>query len=93
SSFPLHEGSTNAMVTNRKLKENGYGQSGGMKNLGSDNLNLEDYRPVDPVPSSKAASRARPIEHGTHPVSKPDSQTNLVDVVKVNTLNTTLLSH
>lgn len=28
-------------------------------------INLEDYRPMDPVPSSKASVRPGPIQHGT----------------------------
>lgn len=29
------------------------------------NLNLDDYHPIDPVPSSKASIKPGPIEHGT----------------------------
>lgn len=29
------------------------------------NASLEDYRPIDPVPSSKASVRPGPIQHGT----------------------------
>ncbi|XP_015072956.1 uncharacterized protein LOC107017198 [Solanum pennellii] len=28
-------------------------------------INLEDYRPIDPAPSSKASVRPGPIQHGT----------------------------
>ncbi|KAM3289633.1 putative protein isoform X1 [Capsicum chacoense] len=55
-------------IRNRKLQVillqgNGYGPS---TNEGdSSNFGLEDYRPIDPVPSSKASVRAGPIEHGT----------------------------
>ncbi|KAF5740624.1 hypothetical protein HS088_TW11G00701 [Tripterygium wilfordii] len=28
-------------------------------------MNLDDYHPIDPVPSSKASIRPGPIEHGT----------------------------
>ncbi|KAL1546898.1 hypothetical protein AAHA92_23435 [Salvia divinorum] len=28
-------------------------------------FNLEDYRPIDPVPNSKASIRHGPIQHGT----------------------------
>lgn len=31
----------------------------------SGHVNLEDYRPIDPVPSSKASIRPGPIQHGT----------------------------
>lgn len=47
-----------------KLQEDGY-------NLGTDkksnagNVNLDDYHPIDPVPSSKTSVRPGPIEHGT----------------------------
>ncbi|KAK6115788.1 hypothetical protein DH2020_008057 [Rehmannia glutinosa] len=30
-----------------------------------DAVNLEDYRPIDPVPSSTASIRPGPIQHGT----------------------------
>ncbi|MCD9637710.1 hypothetical protein HAX54_021147 [Datura stramonium] len=50
-------------IRSRKLQGKGYGPS---TNEGdSRNLNLEDYRPIDPAPSSKASIRAGPIEHGT----------------------------
>lgn len=32
---------------------------------GTDHYVLEDYRPVDPSPSSKASIRPGPIQHGT----------------------------
>lgn len=28
-------------------------------------MNVEDYNPIDPVPSSKASIKPGPIEHGT----------------------------
>lgn len=28
-------------------------------------VSLEDYRPIDPVPSSKASIRPGPVQHGT----------------------------
>lgn len=52
--------------TNRKLKENRLGQSNcteKKRDLGS--TNLEDYRPFDPSPSSRACIQPKPIEHGT----------------------------
>ncbi|XP_028092577.1 uncharacterized protein LOC114292750 [Camellia sinensis] len=51
------------MARNRKLKENGYASSTDKSNAGS--VNLEDYNPIDPVPSSKASLRPGPIQHGT----------------------------
>ncbi|RZC44533.1 hypothetical protein C5167_037490 [Papaver somniferum] len=30
----------------------------------SENVNLEDYSPIDPVPTSKAAIKSAPIQHG-----------------------------
>lgn len=30
-----------------------------------DHIGLEDYRPIDPVPSSKATIRPKPIQHGS----------------------------
>lgn len=46
-------------------------QVGYEHNLGTDkkiisgNVNLEDYHPIDPVPSSKASIKPGPIQHGT----------------------------
>jgi hypothetical protein len=64
----------------KKKQENG-------KNPGSDKksdvgkVNLDDYRPIDPVPSSKASIRPGPIQHGTPlmpyiPRPSPPSQPN-----------------
>ncbi|GAB4852304.1 hypothetical protein Ancab_016496 [Ancistrocladus abbreviatus] len=50
-------------VTGRKLKENGL-HSGSHKNGYGGDLELEDYRAIDPVPISKAV-RPGPIQHGT----------------------------
>ncbi|XP_021284900.1 uncharacterized protein LOC110417044 [Herrania umbratica] len=47
--------------TSRKLKGNGCNLSNEKKS----NVDLEDYRPIDPVPSSKAAIKPGPIEHGS----------------------------
>ncbi|OIT03367.1 PREDICTED: uncharacterized protein LOC109225467 isoform X2 [Nicotiana attenuata] len=50
-------------IRSRKLQGNGFGPS---TNEGdSSNLDLEDYRPIDPVPSTKASIRPGPVEHGT----------------------------
>ncbi|KAL3732962.1 hypothetical protein ACJRO7_022479 [Eucalyptus globulus] len=48
----------------RKLKEDWHIPSTHAKeNTGK--ANLEDYGPIDPVPSSKASIRPGPIDHGT----------------------------
>ncbi|PSS31477.1 Unconventional myosin-VIIb like [Actinidia chinensis var. chinensis] len=58
-----HFGEAMSVVArNRKLKENGFASST-TSDMGS--VNLEDYRPIDPVPSSKASIRPGPIQHGT----------------------------
>ena len=47
-----------------KLQESGY-------NFGTDkesqvgNINLDDYHPIDPAPTTKTSIRPGPIEHGT----------------------------
>lgn len=35
------------------------------KTIVAGNVNLEDYHPIDPVPSSKASLKPGPIQHGT----------------------------
>lgn len=50
-------GSDDENNSNSKAGENGGG--------GGSVVNLEDYRPIDPVPSSKASIRPGPIQHGT----------------------------
>ncbi|GMN34950.1 hypothetical protein TIFTF001_005016 [Ficus carica] len=78
------DGSTH--VISRKLKETSYKPNIKENNKrGSDNVNLEDYHPIDPVPSSKASVKPGPIEHGApiipyipkpsppdHPIPKRD---------------------
>ncbi|XVE70178.1 hypothetical protein DITRI_Ditri10aG0051600 [Diplodiscus trichospermus] len=54
-------GDGSSIGTSRKLKENGYNPSNGTKS----NVDLEDYHPIDPVPSSKASIKPGPIEHGS----------------------------
>ncbi|XP_006362062.2 uncharacterized protein [Solanum tuberosum] len=49
-------------IKSRKLQVNGYGAS---RFDDAGKINLEDYRPIDPVPSSKASVRPGPIQHGT----------------------------
>ncbi|CAA2988796.1 uncharacterized protein LOC111391075 isoform X2 [Olea europaea var. sylvestris] len=50
-------------VKSRKLKENYKTPPSDQDDAG--NASLEDYRPIDPVPSSKASVRPGPIQHGT----------------------------
>ncbi|KAF8406218.1 hypothetical protein HHK36_008303 [Tetracentron sinense] len=53
-----------ASASNRKLKEKSY-KTNTKKKSDVDNINLDDYHLIDPVPSSKAAIKSGPIEHGT----------------------------
>ena len=46
------------------LQENRYGSTSKSK-FDEGDVILEDYRPFDPTPSSKASVRSGPIEHGT----------------------------
>lgn len=46
----------------RKLKDN---MDPPIPDADESHLNLEDYRPIDPVPSSKASIRPGPVQHGT----------------------------
>ncbi|OIT33072.1 PREDICTED: uncharacterized protein LOC109206469 [Nicotiana attenuata] len=50
-------------IKTRKLQGNGYEPSTDKGDVGK--INLEDYRRIDPVPSSKASVRPGPIQHGT----------------------------
>ncbi|KAH6764869.1 Glycosyl hydrolase family 35 protein [Perilla frutescens var. hirtella] len=55
----------NAMISvlkSRKLKDN---MDPRIPDEDEGHLNLEDYRPIDPVPSSKASIRPGPVQHGT----------------------------
>ncbi|XP_022941445.1 uncharacterized protein LOC111446740 isoform X1 [Cucurbita moschata] len=58
-----------ATPSNRKLKvctcslEDNDDSSPGRKNVRVDNVNLYDYSPIDPVPSSKRSIKHGPIEH------------------------------
>lgn len=45
------------------FQDHGYIQRNEKSDAG--NLNLEDYSPNDPVPSSKASIQPGPIQHGT----------------------------
>ncbi|XP_034676972.1 uncharacterized protein LOC117907521 [Vitis riparia] len=64
--FTHHVGSVTMKATSRKLKVNGYEHNLGTdKKIIAGNVNLEDYHPIDPVPSSKASIKPGPIQHGT----------------------------
>lgn len=55
---------TTVTAVSRKLKENGYNPSTSKKrHVGQ--VNLDDYHPMNPVPSSKASIHPGPIEHGS----------------------------
>ncbi|KAI3947090.1 hypothetical protein MKW92_028926 [Papaver armeniacum] len=64
-----HKGSSIAiMAHNRKVLEKIYTPSNAIaksKGKTNENVNLEDYSPIDPVPTSKAAIKSAPIQHGT----------------------------
>ncbi|KAI3958954.1 hypothetical protein MKX01_023630 [Papaver californicum] len=54
------------MAHNRKVLEKIYSPSNPKsKGETNENVNLEDYSPIDPVPTSKAAIKSGPIQHGT----------------------------
>lgn len=61
--FDQNEKDVTVTVTGRKLKDHGYSRRS--ENSDAGNINLEDYRPIDPVPSSKATIRPGPIQHGS----------------------------
>ncbi|XP_077221186.1 uncharacterized protein LOC143854932 isoform X2 [Tasmannia lanceolata] len=64
--FPVCGESITTMATHRKLKESGYTLGGNTKKKPSlGNVHLEDYHNIDPVPSSKASIKPKPIAHGT----------------------------
>ncbi|KAK8552021.1 hypothetical protein V6N13_120453 [Hibiscus sabdariffa] len=48
-------------TTSRKLKGIGHSPSDGKQR----NVDMDDYHPIDPVPSSKASIKPGPIEHGS----------------------------
>ncbi|KAL9172298.1 hypothetical protein ABFS82_03G036300 [Erythranthe guttata] len=54
----MESGSMALMWKSRKLTNNNDRDKEG-------HVELEDYRPIDPVPSSKASVRPGPIQHGT----------------------------
>ncbi|CAJ1972809.1 unnamed protein product [Sphenostylis stenocarpa] len=55
------------IAVSRKLKENGNSIKSGIKNVGGmGKVNLNDYNPIDPSPTtSSKALNPGPIEHGT----------------------------
>ncbi|KAK9271425.1 hypothetical protein L1049_027016 [Liquidambar formosana] len=59
-----HGASMKMTATSRKMKENSYNPSTDKKS-NAGHVNLDDYGPIDPVPSSKAAIKPGPIQHGT----------------------------
>ncbi|RVW99980.1 hypothetical protein CK203_024892 [Vitis vinifera] len=63
--FTHHVGSATMKATSRKLKVGYEHNLGTDKKIIAGNVNLEDYHPIDPVPSSKASIKPGPIQHGT----------------------------
>ncbi|PON54274.1 hypothetical protein PanWU01x14_196640 [Parasponia andersonii] len=62
--FTNHGDGSTGIVISRKLKETNYKQN--IKgNRDEATVKLDDYHPIDPVPSSKASVKPGPIEHGT----------------------------
>ncbi|KAF6152263.1 hypothetical protein GIB67_005917 [Kingdonia uniflora] len=49
----------------RKLKEESYNRGTKKNEKDPRNIKLDDYHPVNPVPSSKSSITNGPIEHGT----------------------------
>ncbi|KAI3758804.1 hypothetical protein L6452_06376 [Arctium lappa] len=63
SDLAHHEKTMDLTKPGRKLKENNIHEENGYGNV---DVDVDDYLPNDPVPSSKAAAlRPGPIEHGT----------------------------
>ncbi|CAI0464852.1 unnamed protein product [Linum tenue] len=54
-----------AATSSRKLQEHWKSEQQQEAEEEAGDVGLEDYRPIDPVPSSKAAVKPGPIEHGT----------------------------
>ncbi|XP_042507700.1 uncharacterized protein LOC122083855 [Macadamia integrifolia] len=53
------------VTPSRKLKDNYHNMHPENMKRNVGNVNLEDYRPLDPAPSSRSTIKAGPIEHGT----------------------------
>ncbi|KAK3231244.1 hypothetical protein Dsin_003125 [Dipteronia sinensis] len=60
-----HSGASTIMATSRKLKGNGYINPSTNKKRGVGKVNLDDYHPIDPPPSSKASVSPGAIQHGS----------------------------
>lgn len=58
-----HQSDVTLTVSSRKLKENVH--AGSSQKRDAESVNIEDYHPIDPAPSSKASIRPGPIQHGT----------------------------
>ncbi|XP_048332070.2 uncharacterized protein LOC107433730 [Ziziphus jujuba] len=63
--FSYHGEGTTTKAISRKLKENDYNPSTLEIMKDAHTVTLEDYHPIDPVPSSKASIKPGPIEHGS----------------------------
>ncbi|XP_054819807.1 uncharacterized protein LOC129318856 [Prosopis cineraria] len=67
-SFPdlvsINCGDSTKITVSRKLKENRIGRTSNKKG-GMGDVTLDDYQPIDPVPSSKTSVKPGPIEHGS----------------------------
>ncbi|KAF5475275.1 hypothetical protein F2P56_007098 [Juglans regia] len=54
------------MTAASRLKDNnGHNSRSEKKHRQIGDVNMDDYHPIDPVPSSKASFKPGPIEHGT----------------------------
>ncbi|KAF6170641.1 hypothetical protein GIB67_020203 [Kingdonia uniflora] len=63
--FPSHGNVEMTKSRIRKLKEESYNRGNKKNEKDPRNIKLDDYHPVNPVPSSKASIKNGPIEHGT----------------------------
>ncbi|KAM7516999.1 hypothetical protein LguiA_006582 [Lonicera macranthoides] len=61
--FTRHENDATMATSSRKLKQNSHSKVSDKSD--AININLEDYAPIDPVPSSVTSVRPGPIQHGT----------------------------
>ncbi|GMI91097.1 hypothetical protein HRI_002779000 [Hibiscus trionum] len=59
--FVRHSDGTRVTGISRKLKGIGDSLSNGKQR----DVDMDDYQPIDPVPSSKASIKPGPIEHGS----------------------------
>uniref|UniRef100_A0A803NJP7 Uncharacterized protein n=1 Tax=Cannabis sativa TaxID=3483 RepID=A0A803NJP7_CANSA len=58
------DGSTVIPIKSRKLKETSY-KPKAKETEDEPTIDLQDYHPIDPVPSSKTSIKHGPIQHGT----------------------------